>query len=137
VRPTLTPCIRLRSVHDLIFHITTRAAWERARESGRYVPQSLEAEGFMHFCAVEQVAGAGDAHFAGMRDLVLLWVAVSRLRAPLKYERSEDGEVFPHLYGALNPDAVVGVAPFVEGDAGFVLPPEVLSLATRRPAAPS
>jgi uncharacterized protein (DUF952 family) len=61
---------------------------------------------------------------------------VDRLRAPLRYERSEEGEMFPHLYGALDPDAVVGVAPLVEGDAGFVLPPEVRGFATRRPDAP-
>ena len=124
-------------MNDLIFHITTRAAWERARASGRYAPDSLELEGFIHCCAVEQVVGAGEAHFAGMRDLLLLWIAASRLRAPLRYERSEDGEVFPHVYGALNLDAVVGVAPFVEGDGGFVLPREVRRLATRRPGTTS
>jgi uncharacterized protein (DUF952 family) len=110
---------------DLIFHITTRPAWEQAQASGRYAPPSLELEGFIHFCALEQVAGAGDAHFSGMRDLVLLWVAVDGLEAPLKYESSEAGEVFPHLYGALNTDAVAGTAPFVEGDDGFELPPGV------------
>jgi uncharacterized protein (DUF952 family) len=60
---------------------------------------------------------------------VLLCVAVDRLEAPLKYERGDaGGESFPHLYGGVNLDAVVGVVPFVEGDDGFRLPAEVRRL---------
>jgi uncharacterized protein (DUF952 family) len=73
------------------------------------------------------VLRVANARFAGTRDLVLLCVVVQRLRAPLRYEPGEpDGdELFPHLYGPLNPDAVVRVLPFTEGENGFVLPPEL------------
>ena len=67
-----------------------------------------------------------NARFAGARDLALLCVAVDRLGAPLRYEVSDAGseELFPHLYGPLETDAVVEVLPFVEGPGGFALPPQ-------------
>ena len=65
-----------------------------------------------------------NARFAAARDLVLLCVAVERLSAPLRYEPGEPGsdELFPHLYGPLNTDAVLQAAPMVQGPDGFVLP---------------
>ena len=107
----------------IVFHITTRAAWEEARERGRYADPSLEREGFIHCSDLDQVAGSADAHFAGVPDLVLLCIAVDRLEAPLRYEHSADGRGdFPHLYGSLNADAVVEVVPVQEGDGGFAVP---------------
>jgi uncharacterized protein (DUF952 family) len=70
------------------------------------------------------VVRVANARFAGARDLVLLCVAVDRLRPPLRDEPGEPGsnELFPHLYGPLNTDAVVRVVPFTEGPDGFALP---------------
>jgi uncharacterized protein (DUF952 family) len=70
------------------------------------------------------VVRVANARFAGARDLVLLWVAADRLGAPLRYEPGDPGsdELFPHLYGPLNADAVLRAAAMVEGPDGFVLP---------------
>jgi uncharacterized protein (DUF952 family) len=107
----------------VILHITTRAAWDAARAAGRYEAPSLATEGFIHLSDPEQVVRVADARYSGVPDLVLLCVAADRLAAPLRYERSDAGEErFPHLYGALNLDAVVGVVPFPEGQDGFALP---------------
>jgi uncharacterized protein (DUF952 family) len=73
------------------------------------------------------VLRVADARFAGARDLVLLCVEVSRLDAPLRYERGDRGsdELFPHLYGPLGTEAVVRALPLEEGPDGFVLPADV------------
>ncbi len=40
--------------------------------------------------------------------------------APLKWERAADvGDEFPHIYGPLNIDAVVGTIPLPEGPDGY------------------
>jgi uncharacterized protein (DUF952 family) len=46
------------------------------------------------------------------------------LTAPLRHETGDPGsaELFPHLYGPLAIDAVVEVAPLLEGPDGFELP---------------
>ena len=108
--------------------------------AGRYVAAGYEAEGFIHLSTREQVVRVANARFAGAPDLVLLCVAVERLRSPLRYEPGEagSGELFPHLYGALATGAVVDVLPLVEGPDGFALPSEPGSGLRRRgrPARP-
>jgi uncharacterized protein (DUF952 family) len=113
----------------LIFHITTRPAWEVAESDGGYEAPSLAAEGFIHFSDIDQVVAVANAAFSGARDLVLVCVATERLDAPLRYESSDVGdELFPHLYGALDLGAVVAVIPFVEQRDGFAVPPEARRL---------
>lgn len=84
-----------------------------------------DVDGFIHLSTAEQVARVANARFAGARDLVLLCVDSGQLRAPLRYEVGDVGsdEVFPHLYGALNADAVIRALPLAEGPDGFALPP--------------
>jgi uncharacterized protein (DUF952 family) len=90
-----------------LFHITTRAAWDLARGAGAYRTPSLDgAEGFIHLSADRQWLVTANRLFHGQRDLVLLSIRADRLAAPVRWELA-DGELFPHLYGALNLDAVV------------------------------
>jgi uncharacterized protein (DUF952 family) len=90
------------------------------------VPAAYGADGFIHLSTAAQVVRVANARFAGAPDLVLLCVAADRLAAPLRYERGDPGsdELFPHLYGPLEVDAVVRVLPFEEGAGGFALPPD-------------
>ena len=104
-----------------IFHICTRAAAEAARTSGSYRAASLDTEGFIHMSQAHQVRTVLDAFYAGQPDLVLLLVVPQLLRAPLRFEAPstlphaqgallpDASQLFPHLYGALNMDAVVDV----------------------------
>jgi uncharacterized protein (DUF952 family) len=95
-----------------ILHITSRTAWEAAQQAGAYTAPSLETEGFIHFSTPEQVAWVAQRFYAGQTDLVLLEVDPALLAAELRYEESVPGQWFPHLYGALNLDAVRAVRPF-------------------------
>jgi uncharacterized protein (DUF952 family) len=52
-----------------------------------------------------------------------LGIQVDRLEASLRYDKVPGQGTFPHLYGALNLDAVVKVWPFKPGiDGRFSLP---------------
>jgi uncharacterized protein (DUF952 family) len=64
--------------------------------------------------------------FSHREDLVLLWIDAARSNHRLKYERPDDSSMaFPHLYGPLNLDAVIGVSDLEPWEPGeFVLPPE-------------
>jgi uncharacterized protein (DUF952 family) len=108
----------------VIFHITTRSAWAEARSAGAYEAPSLATEGFIHTSEAHQVLRVAERFRGSADDLVLLRIDPARVAAPLRYEvgEVETGEEFPHVHGPLNLDAVVDVAPFVEGPDGFVLP---------------
>ncbi|RYY84315.1 MAG: DUF952 domain-containing protein [Chitinophagaceae bacterium] len=93
----------------MIYHVTTRAEWERAQQQGFYEAASLPIEGFIHASADDrQVQGVLQRYFSGQSNLVKLTIDPSRLSAELKWELAPSvGEEFPHIYGPLNVDAVV------------------------------
>ena len=83
------------------------------------MPEAFAAEGFVHCSEPDQVVRVANARFVGRTDLVLLWISVARLTAPVRYENLEGGtELFPHVYGPINLDAVVAVTPFRPDPAG-------------------
>jgi uncharacterized protein (DUF952 family) len=64
------------------------------------------------------VAGAANRFYAEAEDLLLLHVDAQRLSSPLREEASGIGEIFPHIYGPLNRDAVVTVEALWRGPDG-------------------
>lgn len=92
-----------------ILHITTEDAWEAAADAGELTTPSLEDEGFIHMSTYEQVEATANRIFSGSGDLLLLEVETDALTSELKWEQATDiGDDFPHIYGPLNADAVVG-----------------------------
>jgi uncharacterized protein (DUF952 family) len=108
-----------------ILHITTRADWERALSAGAYTAPSLAAEGFIHCSEPRQIARVANANFRGRRDLILLEIDPARVGHEIRHENTEGGsELFPHIYGPLNLDAVTRVLPFEpDADGSFTYPP--------------
>jgi uncharacterized protein (DUF952 family) len=96
-----------------LFHITTRAAWERSQGAREYRAASLESEGFIHLSTDDQWRHTLHRFYRGHRDLVILQIDVARA-GDVRFEPAH-GEEFPHLYGPLAVDAVVSIrdAPFV------------------------
>jgi uncharacterized protein (DUF952 family) len=111
---------------NLIYHIARREEWQTALTSGIYTTESLSKEGFIHFSRRDQVALVANRFYAGQKDLILLSVDPNKLGGMLKYE-AVDEEIFPHLYGALNIDAVVEVFDFQPyKDGTFTLPDKIV-----------
>lgn len=107
----------------MIFHITSAATWNTAQASGAYAADSLATEGFIHCSEANQYCWVANQRFRGRQDLVLLHIDETRLQAPLQRENLEGGErLFPHIYGALNLDAVVHVTPFMPAATGEFVP---------------
>ena len=120
----------------MIYHIAHRSAWEMAREDGAYRPPSLASEGFIHCSAREQVLAVVNEFYRGQADLLLLCIDESKLTSALRWEApahpspasvkgSRSEAQFPHVYGALNLDAVVGVFDLHAADNGFAMPSDL------------
>jgi uncharacterized protein (DUF952 family)/4-amino-4-deoxy-L-arabinose transferase-like glycosyltransferase len=108
----------------MILHITHRGAWKEAVARGAYTADSLAKQGFIHCSAPGQVVSVANANFPGQKDLVLLCIDPSKLKAHVKYENLEGGQtLFPHVYGPIDLDAVMGVLDFPpDRDGSFHLP---------------
>jgi len=105
-----------------ILHITQRQQWEQAKLDQIYRGDTLDTEGFIHCSTPLQVVKVANHFFAHQTGLVLLFIDSHQVRSKLKYEGSE-GELFPHIYGPLNLDAVFRVIDFEPGaDGKFQLP---------------
>lgn len=94
-----------------IYHICTMHDWEQARAKGSYESLSLAKEGFIHCSEENQVQGVLHRYFEITKDLVKLEIDTNQLVPELKYELSPSlNELFPHIYGAINLNAVTGVS---------------------------
>jgi uncharacterized protein (DUF952 family) len=92
----------------IIYHVTTAAAWNAAKEKGRYEDPSLANEGFIHASEAQQVDGVLQRYFAGKTNLVKLTIDTDKLTSQLVYEWSPSvQDQFPHIYGPINLDAVI------------------------------
>ncbi len=70
-----------------------------------------------------------DIRFRGQKGLVLLCIDTDKVSAEIRYENLEGGqELFPHIYGEINTDAVVQVAEFEPGINGHFTLPAKLAL---------
>jgi uncharacterized protein (DUF952 family) len=121
----------------MILHIVSRSDWDAALRRGSYAPASLATEGFIHCSTTSQLTNTATRHYRGKTGLVALCIDESRLRVSLKYEppavahdenRTHDG-LYPHLYGPLNPDAVVRVIDLpCSADGTFEMPAALAKL---------
>lgn len=104
----------------MIYHITTKAEWQNAQAKGEYTAPSLQTEGFIHCSTAKQVAPVANAFYQGQNGLVLLKLDEDRINSPVKWEAPagppakgiNESDLFPHIYGAINLDAIASVLDF-------------------------
>jgi uncharacterized protein (DUF952 family) len=93
-----------------IYKICPASAWREAERQGVYRGSADDArDGFIHFSTASQVAETAKKHFFGQTGLFLIAVDADVLGQALRWERSRNNELFPHLYGELDLGAVTGV----------------------------
>ena len=111
-----------------IFHVTTRSLWEAAEGVGSYRMSTkgatLDEVGFIHASSAEQLPIVASFLYRDSDEpLVVLELDDVGIRAsgvPIPWEDGGAGELFPHIYGALDTVFVTAVHP-AEFDADGVL----------------
>jgi uncharacterized protein (DUF952 family) len=108
---------------DTIHHIATRIEWENAKLVGSYRTDSLKTEKFIHCSTRSQLIKTANKFFKNQTNLVLLCIDENKVQAEIKYEPA-DNDLFPHIYGELNIDAVYQVIDFEPDTEGLFNLPE-------------
>ena len=103
-----------------VYHIATALEWKQAQSSGEYTTstrgRTLAEQGFIHGSTATQVAPVANAIYKGVPDLLVLVIDPDRVRPEIRYEHVPGSDsAFPHIYGPLNTDAVVGTRPLEPG----------------------
>lgn len=116
----------------MIYHITFQEAWRQAQQRGEYRAESLETEGFIHCSTQTQVLPVVEKFYPGQPGLLLLMIDPALLSSELKWEPPSDGapppgvperDLFPHVYGPVNLDAVLKVFDLAaDPDGNYTLP---------------
>lgn len=80
----------------------------------------MAEQGYLHASTAAQVTGVANAVYRDCgEDLVILAIDPDRVRAEIRYEDVPGADApFPHVFGPLNPDAVISVRPFAPGPDG-------------------
>jgi uncharacterized protein (DUF952 family) len=111
----------------LAYHGTPKKYYEALDLSKPYVPEAFEREGFIHTTeGREAVPIVLTMHYKSSREpWVVLYIDQDRVTSPIRYD--DPAEVFPHIYGPLNRDAIVAVSDIGRAaDGTFLKPPELL-----------
>jgi uncharacterized protein (DUF952 family) len=95
-----------------LYKIVDASAWDAAVRAGTFVGAEIDLkDGYIHFSTGAQAAETARRHFAGRDGLLLVAVEAQALGDALKWEPSRGGDLFPHLYGALDPGLAVEIHP--------------------------
>ena len=90
----------------LIYHIVLPDAWA-AFDTDLYRHKSLEIEGFIH-CSFANQLDAVIARYYSQEELItVLEIETERLMSRMLKEPSTNNEIYPHIYGPINRDAIV------------------------------
>jgi len=107
----------------MIYHMCPAETWQEAVRAGTYRGTADDLrDGFIHFSTAEQIAESARRHRAGQTGLVLIAVESARLGDRLRWEKSRGGDLFPHLYGPLDPAEAASVRPLplcLDGEHAF------------------
>lgn len=92
-----------------IYHIALPEIWEKVGRDGFYEPEGLAVEGFIHCSFADQIEGVLGRYFHNADKVTILKIDVDKLSAKLVSEHSTNDELYPHVYGPINADAVTSV----------------------------
>lgn len=90
-----------------IYHVLKKTVWVE-NTPAPYAADSLASQGFIHCCTEEQIPHVIKHWFKGEYDLVILEIDQQSLNSKVVYENLEGGkELFPHVYGPINREAII------------------------------
>ncbi|HEX6124448.1 MAG TPA: DUF952 domain-containing protein [Pyrinomonadaceae bacterium] len=92
-----------------IYHIVLPEVWERFKNRPSYQPESIATEGFIHCSYPGQVEAVLKRYYSDVEKVLILKIDTEKLLSKLVKEPSTNNEMYPHIYGRLNHNAVVDV----------------------------
>lgn len=95
----------------ILYKILSAHQWQAARAEGVFKGSAVDLkDGFIHLSTAAQMRETASRHFAGQEGLVLVGFREEDL-PNLRWEPSRGGDLFPHVYGPIDPASAVSEAP--------------------------
>ncbi len=115
-----------KAVSKTIYKICSSEEWQTACAEGCFTGAAIDVQdGYIHFSTASQVKETARLHFSGQKNLMLVGVDIKNLEPNLKWEASRGGDLFPHLFAALDVAVVKSVTALVVGEDGLHIFPQL------------
>ena len=110
----------------LAYHGTPKRYFDSLDPLKPYVPEPFEREGFIHTTEGREAVSITLTKYyqSSAEPWVVLYIDQDRVTSPIRYD--DPAEVFPHIYGPLNREAIVAVRSIGRAADGTFLRPEAL-----------
>lgn len=92
-----------------IYHIVLPEVWEKFKAEKFYEAESLASEGFIHCSFADQLESVLQRYYKGAEQVLILTIDTEKLTSKLVEEPSTNNEIYPHIYGQINAEAIVGI----------------------------
>lgn len=94
-----------------IFRLFRGAEWRSFIQSGIFEGSDDDRrDGFIHMSTAEQAEGTHAKYYADAGDVVVAAFDASLLSDLIRWEPSRGGALFPHIYGKLTRQTLIGAA---------------------------
>lgn len=93
-----------------IYHVVLPEVWQKFVDEDLYEAESLRTEGFIHCSFAGQVDDVLQRYYSGEETVLILELETGNLSSRLIEEPSTNNEIYPHIYGPIDRDAIVGIA---------------------------
>ena len=110
----------------IIYHGTPKRYFQGLDPAAPYTPADYAKDGFIHTTEGREAVSIVLTNFykSSPELWVILFIDRDRVRSPVRYD--DPAEVFPHIYGPLNRDAIVAVHDIGRAADGTFLKPREL-----------
>ncbi len=92
-----------------IYHIVLPEVWVKFKDEKSYEAKSLQTEGFIHCSFTEQIETVLQRHYKDAKRVLILHIEPKLLTTKLVEEASTNAEIYPHIYGKINAEAIVKI----------------------------
>ena len=106
---------------QIIYCLVPKTYWANYLGKETYVPRDYEQEGFIHATKgddlLRKVANRVYADYTD--ELYLMVINEEKIHSEVKYEMAKDGNLYPHIYGELNQDAIIELRHMIRSNGSW------------------
>ena len=111
---------------QILYKIIDADRWAKAEAHGVFSGAALDLhDGYIHLSTSAQAKETARLHFAGVSNLLLIAIDQETVANDLKWEPSRGGQLFPHVYGVIDPVQILWAKPLLWDGADHVFPSEL------------
>ena len=92
-----------------IYHIVLPEVWGKFKDEKFYEADSLKTEGFIHCSFADQLETVLRRYYKDAERVLILHIEPKLLASKLVDEPSTNNEIYPHIYGKINVEAIIKI----------------------------